>query len=191
MGVDITNEMARDIYRNHKKLIDFIFSNRPNAADEYAEVGREVVAAEGFVLGSEQSNFVRFLSKPLKKIVPNYSKPNGWINSEAMLFELQFNDTDLILKLVASPAEDKRFRTRLLELLSPKFTKIGSWYDWMIVYEQRIKISYGDAKLDRFDVESEIKGYLNKLKPIIEKVEGVLLAHKEELAALKQEIEKK
>ncbi|MBA9078752.1 PD-(D/E)XK nuclease family protein [Rufibacter quisquiliarum] len=191
MGNDKANEMARDIYRNHKKLIDYIFANRPNAAEEYAEVANEVVKAEGFLLGSEQPNFVRFLPASISEFIPKYSKPNGWTNAEGLLFEIHFRDRDVLLKLTASPSIEP-FKAKVKELLLPALSgKKYPWEGYYVLFEQREVINYKDTKLDRLSVERDIKSLLQKLKPTIDAVEEILLAHKDELIALKQQVENK
>ncbi|MDP2721820.1 MAG: PD-(D/E)XK nuclease family protein [Bacteroidales bacterium] len=108
MSSDELTELAKQIYRNHKDLLDFIFDKKPDIAEDFKKYFVEKINASGWILGSENKGYIRFLTPKIKGLVPIYSKPNGWPNKEGFLFEIDYlwSNRSLIFKTVISPGNE-------------------------------------------------------------------------------------
>jgi hypothetical protein len=197
MGSDITNEMARKIYLNHKKLLDFIYSNRPDHSDEFAKLLEGFLKNNHFTLGSRAKNFVRFLPAEIYNVVPKYKKANsGWAKREAFLFELQIADRNtLVFKVTSAPSgSNNSFKNKLSEIMSGLEGAMRlNDNDWQVFFYKRIDLKIEEQMINNpKKMPAEFDSFWeNEVLPIIQDIEEAILTHKEELTALKQEIEKK
>ena len=71
MKNDELNELADKIYKNHRELIDFVFEHKSDVASELYPVFVNKIADSGWVMGSKNKGYARFLTKKLKNIIPN------------------------------------------------------------------------------------------------------------------------
>ena len=85
----------------------------------------ELIMESGWIQGSTNNKFVRFLTPGLDEHVRRYSHKNGWKNGESMLLEFVINigkadKLNLVFKPVISPggAEDEPYRNGLIEAMS-------------------------------------------------------------------------
>lgn len=81
------NSLAKELYESHKDVLDFIFENKPDTATAACDYLRQKVEAEGWILGSCSSCYVRFLTPNLDEIIPKNAK--GYKNREQFVFEFR------------------------------------------------------------------------------------------------------
>src|SRR5215204_5515306 len=68
MNQDETIELAKQIYYNHKELLDFIFDKKPDLTQEFRKYFERKVKEQGWILGTENKGYVRFLTPALDAI---------------------------------------------------------------------------------------------------------------------------
>lgn len=193
MGNDKLTELSKRIYNNHKELLDFIIDHRPELVDDLGEIMREEVTKRGWILGSQNKKFVRFLTEPTKDFV-HYNKRirNGWTNGETFLFEIQMNETsnNLNFKTVISRTDDNYDRDRLEEiLLEIDGFKETKGRTWTINYSKKEKFNFEDnLSMSDEEVRKEVNRFLNKITPVIQKVEKKFLEYSDELIQMKNHL---
>lgn len=191
MATDTTNDLAKEIYRNHQKLLDFIFENKPDYMDDFSKMIEQFLLENGYLIGSKGKGIVRFISKELKGVVPTYSESNGWTEKEAFMFELDFrNKKKLMFKATGAPAPSNAiYKNRLAEILkglegARKTTEI-----WQVFISDETSLELKKLALeDPEKLKARLEGFWKKILPLIKRVESTMLAHKEELYALKEEV---
>ena len=79
MGTDKLTELSKKIYQNHKELFDFIIEHKPEVVDDLRLIMIEEVQKRGWVVGSENKNYVRWLTPKIKDLIYyNTETKNGW-----------------------------------------------------------------------------------------------------------------
>lgn len=194
MANDESNQIAKELYLNHKELFDFVLENKPDFYDDFAIVLNQKVKDRKWILGSKNKRYVRFTTPKIKEITLNYREANGWSNKEAFLFEITFDNPDklLFLATVSPPKEDSSYDDKIVEVLleignTKKNMSRGSWKvlysmskNWNL---QEVFINWNEK-----DVK-ELDKFLDEIEKIVIKFEDKLMEHKEELLSLKQEFE--
>ena len=176
---DKANDLARQIYQSHKKLIEFIYENKPNViAEQLFPIFTKFLAEKGYKLGSKSPRIIRFLTDRLKNIIPKQGK-GDWEYKECFLFEIAFDmyKERVVFKVTVSPCDNEKIREILCGALSsieeckkPKGTK------WLVYYQDDL-LKIGDKVLELDDenaVSEALETQWEKIKYIIEKVEDAL-----------------
>ncbi len=102
------NELAKEIYKNHKDLLEFVFEHRPDNASEFLPMIKSFFEKKGFIIGSPNKGVVRFLSPSLFKLLKPYDRNfGGFPNKEPFLFEVDYFWTTgkMIFKALVTPSE--------------------------------------------------------------------------------------
>ena len=91
MGTDKLTELSKKIYQNHKELFDFIIDHKPDVLDGVKSIFEKQIQKRGWILGSENKNYVRWLTPKIKDLIYyNTETKNGWNKRESFLFEVVF-----------------------------------------------------------------------------------------------------
>ncbi|MDN3205936.1 PD-(D/E)XK nuclease family protein [Algoriphagus sediminis] len=193
MNSDHVNEMAKQLYQNHRELLDFVFKNKPNAWDDFRVELEGLVKEKGWILGSKNRYDVKFYPEGMADLIMHYKKANGWPDREAFGFQLNFYDGKRIAfsSYVTKPVQYFDYWERLTEILSEipdANTKLGK--EWKAHFKDSVKWpleknmeNWNEKKAD------QVRAFLDKITPIVEKVEAKMLEHKDELLRLKEGIE--
>lgn len=120
MGTDRLTELSKRIYQNHKELFDFIIEHRPEIVDDLGKIMMEELVKRGWMIGSENKYYVRFMSKPIKDYVYyNREVKNGWKRRESFLFQIRIYppSNKFSFSTVISPSDQTYDTQRLEEIL--------------------------------------------------------------------------
>lgn len=196
MGSDSANILARKIYHNHKKLLDFIYANKPDYTLEFAKLIKGYLKNNGYEIGSKGKGYVRFLPKDLSPLISKNPEANGgWAKKEAFLFEFEFQGkNNLIFKATSAPAgANKAYKKKLSEIIAgiPGESPVQD-KSWQVFFRKTLTVDIEDMiRVDPKKMPQEFVDFWEKeVLPIITKVKAVLKAHEDELLALKSTVGK-
>lgn len=190
MGTDQLTELSKKIYQNHKELFDFIFEHKPDIVDNLSLIMKDELNKRGWLLGSENKYYIRFLTEPIKDLVYyNTDTKNGWNKRESFLFEIQIQPSTnkLIFKTVISPSDSKYNVERLQDILLEidGFRKPYG-QKWLVNYDKKEKFIYDDVETNsEEELRKSINEFYDKITPIINKVENKLVENSNELMKMK------
>ena len=186
MKDDDLNKLAGKIYKNHKELLDFVFENKPDALEEVHDILAQKIQKAGWVAGSTNKHFVRFLTKALNPIIPRKGQ-GDWPLKENFLFEfhISWSRKRVTFKAAISPGDAaiREILSKAMEKLKnvPGFKKPDG-EKWLVYFIHGWE--FGDEDMTEVDAE-EFLGRLDKEWPaittIINKVEAELLKRKNDL----------
>ena len=190
MGTDQLTELSKKIYQNHKELFDFIFEHKPDIVDNLNLIMKDELNKRGWLLGSENKYYVRFLTEPIKDFIYyNTDTKNAWNKRESFLFEIQIQPSTnrLIFKTVISPSDSKYNVERLQDILLEidGFRKPYG-QKWLVNYDKKEKFIYDDVESNsEEELRKSINEFYDKITPIINKVENKLVENSNELMKMK------
>jgi len=100
-------QLARKIYRSHRKAIDFILENRNDPISEASSVMKEILDAQseelGIIMDVQNKGWVRFLPKEWN--IPQNSGGTAWgPNSRIVLSEISFWTKNVELQITVGRA---------------------------------------------------------------------------------------
>lgn len=190
MGTDELTKLSKEIYLNHKELIEFIYKNRPDNCIYVSQLIKEELERRGWDIGcSETKNFVRFLTKSTKDLVYiNKEIRTNWNMNESFLFEIQLQPhvNKIIFKTVISQTDEKynvdRLKSIMEEINFGKKEKkpTGKYFFTYGKSEKNL-----DYHIEDQELRKSITEFIDKITPIVSKVENKLLEHSEELLRMK------
>ena len=190
MGTDKLTELSRKIYQNHKELFDFIYEHKPDLVDELVKIVKEEIVKRGWILGSENKNYVRFLTPKIQDLIYYNTEPKkGWGKKESFLFELPINvkSKQLHFKTCISPSDLKYDTGRLEEiLLEINGSKKSPYKQWLSNIEKKEEFNYDEIHfMTDEEIRISVNNFFDEITPIIEKVENKFLEHEKELIQMK------
>lgn len=176
------NDLADKIYQSHKDLMDFIIENKSDTATRIYPFFEKCIQDFGWVIGSKNKGYVRFLTPNLKNIIPNNG--NGWNKKESFLFEIDFywNKNSIVFKTVISPnaSEVHKILKKALEEVDGHKKPKGN--QWLVHFIEKESFDIEKLILENDSIIIEkINKILKKIKDIVDKVEESILKHEEEL----------
>lgn len=171
-----TIEIARQIYKNHKEALDFIFQYSQEERQDLTATVSKVVQEKGFVLCTLNKNKVRFLTSQLDKIIPRTG--NSYRNKESFVFEFILEDK-IKFQTVISPGNEHNKKLLNDALFLVQGAKRRGGRDWSVP----ISISINNEILENNLQEEEIKDFIIKIlddnKLLIDSVEKEVLKVKD------------
>lgn len=191
MGTDKLTELSKKIYQNHKELFDFIIEHKPEFVDDIRVIIKEEVQKRGWILGSENKYYVRWLTPKIQKyIYYNKDKKNGWNKRESFLFEIVLTPSSnkFNFKTVLSPCDiqynSKRVEEILLEINGFRESKGKKWF---VNIDKKDKFIYEEIpSMTDDEMRLEVNKFLDKITPIIKSVENKFEEYHDELIKLKE-----
>ena len=190
MGTDKLTELSKKIYQNHKELFDFIYEHRPEVVDDLSKIMKEELSNRGWLLGSENKYYVRFLTPKIKDLIYyNTETKNGWNKRESFLFEIRLypSSNKLSFVTVLSPSDDNYDSRRVEEILLeiPTFRE-SKGKKWIVNVDKKESFIYDDIpSMSDDEIRDSVNKFFDKITPIVEKVESKFLEKKDELLRLK------
>ena len=190
MGTDQLTELSKKIYQNHKELFDFIFEHKPDIVDNLYLIMKDELIKRGWLLGSENKYYIRFLTEPIKDLIYyNTDTKNSWNKRESFLFviKIQPSINKLMFKTVISPSDSKYNVERLQDiLLEIEGFRKPYGQKWLVNYDKKEKFIYDDVETNSEDeLRKSINEFYDKITPIINKVENKLVENSNELMKMK------
>ena len=189
MGTDKLTQTAINIYENHRELFDFIIEHRPEPVDRLREVLSKIVESKGWIVGSTSKAYLRFLTPKIKDLVYINKNSNGWKNRESYLLELELypSTKKITFRSVISPSDENYDTSKLEALLRsvegfnpPKGKK------WLTNYSENTKFNYDEIpELTDEELSQILIKFIDKITPIVEKVEDKFLENSKLLIDLK------
>lgn len=173
------NKIAEKLYLQHQALFDFIINNRPDDVDKFGKILSSFLISKGFIIGSNQKGYVRFLSPKLADLFCNIkTECKGWKNNELFLFEIFFNKRNTFyFKATTAPSSSplKEVINHLLVEL-PDSNRINH-NDWTTFINENIKRERIQTiiKLDEFELNNTLEQLMKPILPHIEEIENKLI----------------
>jgi hypothetical protein len=181
------NDLSKKIYRNHKALLDTLFSYRQDSITYLRTFFDNQVKNSGWELTSPSRGFIRFITPELDSILPRNG--NGWIGKESFLFEINYTHTrssKLCFYCTVPPGEEE---TR--KLLEKIFQEIVPGNDqqnnkWKVYFYSEKPFMVDEWALKNSDeIELFISELWEEVEDTVKKVQDGLLKYKDELLKLK------
>ena len=190
MGTDKLTELSKKIYQNHKELFDFIIDHKPEVVDDLRLIMIEEIQKRGWILGSENKNYVRWYTPKIKDLIYyNTDTKNGWNKRESFLFEVVLypSTNKFNFKTVLSPSDSTYNSERVEEmLLEIDGFRESKGKKWLVNKDHKQKFIYEDIPtMSDDEMRFEINKFFDKLTPIIESVEEKFTEYGDELLSLK------
>lgn len=152
-------DLARELYKNHRQAIDFIFEHKPDRIAEIRDIIEETITECGYVLQTCNKYYARFLTKHLVHVVPKTGH-YGWKGEESFLFELEYYEKGISLKFVISPGnEHNRSIFGEIGKTIPNGRK-PTGKKWLTYYSAPKKVNLLN---DKYEDEEEVKKLILKL----------------------------
>ena len=190
MGTDKLTELSKKIYNNHKELLDFIIEHKPEVVDDLSVIMKEELQKRGWILGSENKYYVRWLTPKIQDLIYyNSETKNGWNKRESFLFEVvMYPSTNKFnFKTVLSPSDPKYNSQRVEEiLLEIDGFRESKGKKWFVNIDKKERFTYEDIpSMSDEELRNEVNQFFDKITPIIELVENKFIEYKKELLSLK------
>ncbi|TYK66023.1 PD-(D/E)XK nuclease family protein [Colwellia echini] len=182
MQTDELNLLADKIYRNHRELIDFVFEHKTDLASTIYPVFEKKIIDSGWVMGSKNKGFARFLTPKLAGIIPKQGK--GWTNKENFLFEINFNwaKNNAVFKAVISPSTEELQKIFIKAFEPIKGYKKAKGKQWLINFDYSWRWNIEDmVDVEHNDILNGLDEPWKEISKIVQAIENALLPHQEEL----------
>ena len=189
MGTDKLTELSKKIYQNHKELFDFINEHKPDIMDEMGVILKNQLKSKGYIIGSSSKKRVRFTTQSILDLTYINKNVKWWKNGESFLFEfiLYEEKNKLIFKVVISPSDKDYDVNRLKEMLleiedfaEPRGKK------WLVTHRKNYAYDYSSISDKTPDeIKEEMDKVIEKVMPVLSKVEATFMENKKELLELK------
>jgi len=189
MGTDKLTILSQKIYNNHKDLFDFIIEKKPEIVDEFKIILNKVIEERGWILGSENKHYVRFMTPSIKQFVYTNKYKNGLKNRESFLFELELNTkrNAIIWKSLITPSDESYNSERVSEILQEiSGFKNPTGKKWLVNKIKVEKFPFENVnQLTEEEIIDKLNSILKKFEPLVYKVENKFLEHSDELIMMK------
>ena len=182
MENDKVNELAANIYKNHKEIFDFVFEHKPDMASDLNSVFEKKIKDTGWEIGSKNKGYVRFLTKALDPIIPR--KGQGWTKKECFLFEIDFYSSKkkAAFKTVISPSETAIQEIFCKALENIEGHKKPSGRQWLTHFQKDWEFNTEKmTEVNETEVLKALDSAWSEITEIVNKVEAALLRYKDEL----------
>ena len=173
MKKDSLVDWARKIYASHKEELDYIYKNKSDRLSEVTEWAEDEVKKAGYVLGSPNKGYARFLTKDLVNVIPRTGL--GWKNGEAFAFELVFWPKQMKFATSVAPGDEnnRKILSDALKKLKGSIAPRGEL--WLVHYEIVQEMDVTSEEYSEEHVRKAFGKILQDQKEVIKKIERFLL----------------
>jgi hypothetical protein len=184
MKEDEMTALAKQIYTNHKKIIDFIVNNRPDELSRLRDILSKKVLARGWSLASPSPSYVRFIPSTLLPLIYiNQEVKNGWKNSESFSFEIRLSDkvNKLVFKTVIAPT-DNGYDCGKLEsmLMEVPGSSVSKGKQWKVNFTEHFSFDFENlSDFSDDEITKQMDKFLDKITPTVSAIENKLIEKKE------------
>ncbi len=191
MGTDKLTELSKKIYSNHKELFDFILEHKPEVIDDLRVIMIEELRKRGWINGSENKYYVRFITPKIKDLVYiNKKKKNAWNKRESFLFEIVIypSTNKFNFKTVLSPSDENYNSERVENILMeiPKF-RPSKGKQWRVNFDKKKAFNFDNiSSMENDEIREVVNKFYDEITPVIELVEEKFISYKSELIKLQE-----
>lgn len=183
MKNDPLNDLVETLYKKHQIALDFIIDNLPDAKKDIAGYLEELIAESGWVLGSTQGRFVRFLTPAMDEAVKRYDQSFGWRKKESMLFEFFItldnkDKLDIRFTPVISPSTeyDSGYRDGLIQAMASLEGAKKTNDKWVVHFRKTFALKDVSSK-NAEERKAELREFWPEVEALTKKVEAGLLPY--------------
>ncbi|MGV0919264.1 PD-(D/E)XK nuclease family protein [Empedobacter falsenii] len=190
------NSLAEKIYRQHQELFDFIIANKPNEIDRFGELLTLFIKNKGYLIGSNEKGYVRFVTPTLNELLNNNNNNNnnteskGWKNKELFLFEIFFNKRNTFyFKATTSPSSaplKQVINNILKDMPDSSEDENNEWTTFINKNINRDRIQ-SILNLEDFEFNNTLEQLFAQISPYIQQMENKLLEKQAEIIMCKTE----
>lgn len=167
-------DLARLLYNNHKAAFDFIIENKPDRLYDVSPIIEKVVEKKGFILGSINKGYIRFLTPKLYSVIPRTGQ--GWSMKESFVFEIDIWPKNLALRTAIAPGNEHNRKILHNALMNTKGSKKPTGKQWLCHFSKSKKVDISSENYeDDSKVEQVISTFLDECKDMITDVEEAIL----------------
>lgn len=186
MQNDPLNKIAVKVYETHSEALDFIFENRPDPLNELFPYFDAKIKESKWVLGSCHKGYVRFMTAPLKEIIP-VGYHSGWTGRESFLFQIDYyNGKNVIFNTVIPPGDStvKNILSQALETIQGHKKPQGK--QWFVHFVKRWPFVANEIVNEPEDkIRDSIDKFWPEIKDIVGKVEEAIMKEQDALKRIK------
>jgi len=173
--------ISQEIYKNHKDAIDFILENKPDRLLSIMPIAVEAIRECGYVPGSQNKGYARFLTTEINDIIPRNSI-GGWKNQELFLFEISMWSKNIVLKTVIAPGNDKQRNIIKEALLKIPDSRDAKTKLWNTIHSKKKSMNFQEEKYEDLElVKKDIIMFLTEQQGFIKQVSEEIELVKNEL----------
>ncbi|MBW2321773.1 MAG: PD-(D/E)XK nuclease family protein [Deltaproteobacteria bacterium] len=174
MKEDKANELAKKIYQTHKDAIDFVIDNKPDRSLEVSELFKNKIEESGWIMGSSNKGFVRFLTKELHDQIPRTG--TYLTGREAFLFQVAYEGKSVRIQTVIAPGNEnnRQILSQALQELEGVGRPRGK--EWLTHFNKTLcRFEATDPKHTDDDIKQKLDEIWPEIEKLVSKVESKLL----------------
>ena len=170
VGQSELESLANRVYQKHKRVLDYIYENRPDTLSELnglisAWLEDNSAALEVSIVGRSNKSYLSFRTAKMREL-SNLVPGNGWKGKDIVIGEIQLRNNSVHLKIVLGRAEDAEARKKLLSFFKAKLGVKSSAVQWSTLYSKKLS----SETIDEVEsLEEYAKGIVSKIKKYIER----------------------
>ncbi|MCB0707589.1 MAG: PD-(D/E)XK nuclease family protein [Saprospiraceae bacterium] len=171
--------LAREVYKNHREAIDFIYANRPDRLQELVPIVSEAVTEKGYILQTCGKGIVRFLPSALVTVIP---RTGSWNGKESFLFEIDYRNKRTIFKTAISLGNEhnRNVLAKALKEIAQDGRPVGD--KWLIHFSDSTSDNLTSEKFKGDDeaIKSVVSQLLTENENIVAKAAELILEVKDQ-----------
>lgn len=175
MNQERLEKIARDIYREHQKALNFIFESREDNIGLISEKMEEIILNSEYAKNSltkikSSKSMLRFRTAAMEKLSKKLPKVVGWDNENVMAWELALRKEGIKCKVVLGPTNDQLSRQVVRDSLNLMFGGKSASDKWSTLKTWTLhKSKNNDSDVD---IDEVAKKATEKFKEIFKELES-------------------
>lgn len=180
MKNDTSNELANQLYKNHRELFDFVFEHKTDILSELFPIFDNKVEESQWKIISRNKGYARFLTPALYEIIPRKGTSRF---KECFMFEIDFHlFPKAVFKTIipdGTPPDIKEYLKALLDNIEGSKPPIGK--RWLTHFSHNWKFPKDMTEVDETEVLKILGEHWGEISEIVRKVENALIENRTEL----------